>query len=98
MKQLKDVSRDAQVVAYCLFLMGRPTQVTFNRPHIIHPRTRAALDELASAGLLEVMDTSKLPRGAMGWQAVKGLRPMLDFKEQGIPAITKDESFPVTTE
>lgn len=99
MKTLSEVSRDAQTVAYCMFLMGPPVCLAFDRPHIIHPRTRAALDELTEAGLLEVMPSGVLPRGGAGWKAASHLCPLKDFRDQGIPRITSsDSSFPITTE
>lgn len=88
------LSRDAEIVAYALFLTGAPCQLIFNRPHIIHPRTRAALDELTQAGMLAAVDAKALTKGAMGWQATAEMGfPIRDLKPP-----TKAESFPVTTE
>lgn len=87
------LSRDAQVVAYCLFGFGPPTSLTFARPHIITPRALAALDELAAAGLITPMDPNLLPRGSRGWKATDKIgRPMRDFA-----APTDEDSFPITT-
>jgi len=99
MNNITQVSRDAQIVAYCLFLMGRPTSAMFHRPHIIHPRARCGLDELTSCGLLELVPASSLPRGSMGWKATEAMgMPMRDFEKFGIREITRDEAFPITTE
>jgi hypothetical protein len=99
MSKITEVSRDAQVVAYCLFCMGGPTSATFQRPHAIHQRTRAGLDELTMAGLLEPVDPKTLPRTAMGWKATEAMgMPMRDFDKFGIPAITEDDTFPITTD
>lgn len=90
----KSLSRDAEIVAYALFHTGKPSQVIFNRPHIMHSRTHAALDELTQAGMLKPIDARTLARGAMGWQATDKMGiPLRDLQ-----APTKDESFPVTTE
>jgi uncharacterized membrane protein len=90
----KPLSRDAEIVAYALFTTGTPSQVILNRPRIIHPRTRAALDELTKAGMLAAINAKMLARGAMGWLATAKMGvPMLDLK-----APTKAESLPVTTE
>ena len=60
----------------------------------MHSRTRAALDELTQAGMLEPIDARTLARGAMGWQATDKMGiPMRDLK-----APTKEESFSITTE
>ena len=88
------LSRDAETVAHALFPTGAPCQLIFNRPHIIHPRTRAALNELTQAGMLAAVDAKELAKGAMGWQATAKMGfPIRDLKRP-----TKAESFPVTTE
>lgn len=88
------LSRDAEIVANALFPTGAPCELIFNRPHIIHPRTRAALDELTQAGMLAPIDAKTLASGAMGWQATAKMGfPIRDLKR-----VTKAESFPVTTE
>lgn len=88
------LSRDAQIVAYCMFGFGEKAELTFNRPHIIHPRTQTALDEMVKAGMLVPMDAATLPPGALGWKATALMgNPMEDF-----PAPKKGEGFPITTE
>lgn len=77
------LSRDAEIVACALFTTGRPSQVIFNRPHIIHPRTRAALDELTKAGMLIPVGSKELAKGAMGWQATDKIGfPLRDLKHR----------------
>lgn len=95
MSKITEVSRDAQVVAYGLFLTGRPQSLSFKRPHIIHPRTKAALDELTEGGFLERMDH----HDAAMWRATEKLgMPMRDFPNLKIKVPTKADSFPITTE
>jgi hypothetical protein len=93
-EDVKALSDDAVAIARGLFAMGVPgSTVSFRRPHIIHPRTLAALEELTKAGFLVSMDKDDLPRGARGWAATKLMdRPMSKF-----PAV-KDGKFPITTE
>lgn len=58
------ISRDAEIVALCVFGFGTSTKLTFQRPHVIHPRMRAGLDDLVAAGMLTVSED----RGAKTWQ------------------------------
>jgi hypothetical protein len=44
------VSRDAQMLAMCLFAFGEKASVNFKSPHRISPRAKAALDELVGLG------------------------------------------------
>lgn len=88
------ISRDAEIVLSCLFMMGKPTKLQFARPHIIHPRTKAALDELTAAGLIDVMPAKELPKGTAGWTGNdKTLQACKGFKRP-----TAEESFPITAE
>lgn len=89
---MSELSEDAKAIAFGLFMTGYPQSLTFRRPHIIHPRTLAALKELTKAGMLREISPADLPKGAQGWQATK---------EMGRPkrvALTKANSWPVTTE
>lgn len=88
------ISRDAEIVLSCLFMMGRPTKLQFARPNIIHPRTKAALEELTNAGLIDTMPAKELPKGSAGWQGNNNTLAAC----QGIKRPSKDESFPITTE
>lgn len=93
---MSKISRDAEVVAYCLFGMPMSANhsVTFQRPHIIHPRTRAAFDELTAAGMLEPIPEAEIGRGTMGWRATKKMgRPWSLYAKP-----TEADSFPITTE
>ena len=88
------LTRDAEVVLYCLFGMGSLSSVTFARRHIIHPRALAAFEELASAGLIAPIDADVLPPGSKGWRGTyRTGNPWQDYAEP-----TTDESFPMTTE
>lgn len=90
----KELSRDAQIVAAGLFGLGSKASVSFQRPHIIHPRTRAAIEELKAAGMIEDLPAHKLARGAEGWRGTEKIGfPLADFKK-----MEESESFPITTE
>lgn len=93
-KDMPSLSRDAEVVLYCLFMFGGPTKVMFKRAHIIHPRTRAGMDELAAAGLVDVMPESEVGKDGAGWQGNANTRAA--WKACKKP--TDAESFPITTE
>lgn len=80
------ISRNAEVVAW--FFQTMPTTLKFMRPHVIHPGTRAALDELTAAGLLVV---TRDPRGPMEWKAAPSLGLLRKFRHP-----EKDEGFPLT--
>jgi hypothetical protein len=49
---IKQLSRDAQVAALTFFQTGKGNEATFNRKTIA-PRTKAALDELVTAGMVK---------------------------------------------
>lgn len=92
MKDRPKVSRDAEILAACLFPNGKMS-LTFKRPHIIHPRTFAALHELAAAGIVEPIPYDDLRDGSrVGWRVLTG-NNVLRYRK---PA--KAESFPITTE
>lgn len=82
--------RDAEIVARCVFAFGPSSKITFQRPHVIHPRMRAGLDALTDAGMLQV---TKDPRcEALTWQRLHAMgQPLKLFRAPG-----KDESFPFT--
>lgn len=87
---MAELSRDAEIVALCWFSIGGQTRLKFHRPHIIHPRMRAALDELTTAGILAREDD---PRGPKEWTPAIDMKFCRKFK-----APAKDESFPMTIE
>lgn len=85
------LSSDAHMVAGGLFMMGAPMLLSFKRPHIIHPRTLAALNELSEAGLLADAP-DEVQKGGKAWRALPEMgRPISWAKMTG-------ESWPVTTE
>lgn len=91
---MSTLSRDAQVVAYCLFGMGAVTTVTFDRSHVITPRAKTAFDELAKAGMIEPFDPNKLPVGHQGWKATLKIgHPWSELAEP-----TEHEVFPITSD
>jgi hypothetical protein len=64
------------------------TTLTFQRPHVIHPRMRAALDELTASGLLAVTED----RGAMSWAPTASMAPAA----MGFKLPSNAEGFPMT--
>lgn len=74
-----DLSKDAHAVAGGLFGLMAPGrgQVTFQTPSRIHSRTRAALDELVAAGLIEVGPTN--PPGGLEYTALGNFRPFMKW-------------------
>ncbi len=90
---LAGVSRDASIIAMCLFASGVKTELLFRRAHIIHPRTRAAIDELVKAGYA-VEKPDAAPKGGMAWRGTE----KLGFPLVEIVRPTKAEAFPITTE
>lgn len=84
------LSRDAEIVALCWFGIGGQTTIRFQRPRIIHPRMRAALDELTIAGILARADD---PRGPQEWKPAVDMKFSRKFKQ---PDAKKGESFSMT--
>ncbi|MDB5848252.1 MAG: hypothetical protein JWP29_2004 [Rhodoferax sp.] len=84
------LSKDAEGFAYSMWRIMSP-ELSFQRPHIIHPRTRAALDELTGAGLLTRTDDK---RGPMAWRPTDAMAiAVKKFRKPG-----PDVNFPMTTE
>ena len=84
-------TRDTEVIAYCYFGPMAQVSLRFQRPHIIHPRMRASLDELTAAGWLERIDDR---RGPITWKL------KIEFASLAgkFAAPKKGESFPMTLE
>jgi hypothetical protein len=83
-----NLSRDAEIVALCWFSIGDKMRIRFNRPHFIHPRMHAALNELTDKGILARTDDS---RGPKEWAAVSDMSFARRFKQP-----TKSERFAMT--
>ncbi len=87
---INDLSNDARMVAYALFSFGEKAKVNFDRAHVIHPRTRAGLDELAEHGFIVPLVAHT---GAAAWKGTENLgRPMFDVENP-----KELDSFPITT-
>lgn len=90
-----ELSVEAKVVAGVYWGVGGPfTEISFDRPWIIHPRMRKGLDELVDAGLLTVEKFNNVS-DKLVW------KPTPKMKTHG-PKVTlafiKAHSFPVTDE
>ena len=87
-----DLSQDARTIAAGFWsLDGVMTELTFARAHIIHPRARAALDELTAAGFLFRRDKRK---GSATWKPTSTMHPFA----RTLPRPTDADSFPMTRE
>jgi len=88
-----ELSTEAKVVYGAQFSFGL-TELSFNRPHIIHPRMRRGLDDLVAAGLL-TMEKFNEHSAKLLWkptEKLKANRPTVSMK------FIKANSFPITTE
>ena len=92
---MTDFSIEAQVVAGAFWGRLMPcTALSFERPWIIHPKTRKGLDELVEAGLLTMERFNKISDKLI-WKPTsrmeaEGPKPSIAFM--------KGNGFPVTTE
>ena len=84
------------MVAGCFWGMMMPrTELSFDRPWIIHPRTRKGLDELVEAGLLTVEKFDNPHSDKLIWKptprmGTEGPKPSMAFMQAN--------SFSITTE
>lgn len=89
-----ELSIEARVVIGAFWGVMPTDELSFQRPHIIHPRTRKGLDELVEAGMLTVERFNK-HSDTLVWKPtdkMKTDKPELDME------FLKENSFPVTTE
>lgn len=91
---MEALTRDEEIVAMTLFCHGTKTKLTFQRPHIIHPRTRTAIDGLLAKGMIETLPKDELAVGAEGWCGTEKIG--VPFRKFKMPE--KAESWPITTE
>lgn len=85
------MKRDTEIVAQSLFGLGKRSSVSFRRPHAIHPRTQAGIDELEEMGMIEKQPKGELPKGAVGYNATDKIGfPLHDFIKG-----SEEESFPI---
>lgn len=85
-----DLSRDARSLAYtqAIYASMGDAKITFHRPEKIHPRTKAALDELIADGWFR---EDWGPQGAVTYSAVEPrIFKALDFGEPD-----RADSFPL---
>lgn len=92
---MSDLSTEAKVVGATWW--GGPmmlTELSFDRPWIIHPKTRKGLDDLVAAGLLTVEKFNRVS-DKLVW---KPTDKMKTSPPKASLAFLKANSFPVTTE
>lgn len=85
-----ELTDDAVAIAASCWKMIERNTMTFGRPHLIHPRMRAALDELTKAGLLTAEADA---RGPMTWSPTPAMAaftrslemPDMDGTKDSIP-------------
>ena len=84
-----ELSEDALGIAYVYWNQLKTSELTFNRPRIIHTRMRAALNELTDIGYLIRTDDKS---GSMTWRPtpyflkVAQKIKLPDFKKLNFPA------------
>ncbi len=89
-----ELSIEAKCVAGSIFCAVPTDELSFERPWIIHPRTRKGLDDLVAAGLL-IMRTWNPYSAKVLWTQTDKLRENpLNISM----AFLKANSFPLTTE
>lgn len=91
-----ELSTEAKVVAGVHWGLLMTAQLSFARPHVIHPQMRAGLDELVEKGYLTVEKFNEIS-DKMVW---KPTAKMYDEKpgRNVSMAFVEANSFPVTTE
>lgn len=88
-----DLSIEAKVVAGTWWGVMNTSEVSFQRTHIIHPRTRKGLDELTSKGYLTADFYDGGKRGV--WRPTKKMK----VHNPRIPvSFVKEHGFPITDE
>ena len=89
-----ELSTEALVVCGAFWGVLPTSELSFERPHVIHPRTRKGLDDLVAAGFLTVERFNNIS-DKLVWkptERMKSERPKVSR------AFMKDNSFPVTTD
>lgn len=92
--EFEALSVEAKVVCGAFWGIMLTTELGFERPWIIHERTRKGLDELVAAGYLTVEKFNQYSDKLI-WKTTDKLRaelPRVSMK------FMKENSFPVTTE
>lgn len=90
MSEFDTLSTDAKVVIGAFFGILITSELTFNRPWIIAPRMRAALDELNTAGYLTAEPLNQMKHPPMVWRPTEKLK---NTDRQERAAISRDEDF-----
>ena len=91
---MNNLSIEARVVGTLFGMRGALTELSFDRPWIIHPRARKGLDELVEAGLLTVEPFNSVSEKLV-WRPTPRMRddgPRESFE------FLKANSFPMTRE
>lgn len=96
---MSDLSIEAKVICGTWWGVIGNSEVVFQRPWIIHPRTRKGLDELVEKGFLTVEQQS----AALVWKPTAKMhieRPAREIAltTAGFSAFMRENSFPITDE
>lgn len=93
--EFEALSPEAKTLVGAWWGVMMTTEVTFQRPWIIHPQARKGLDELVAAGYLSCEPLNQCENPPMGWKPTEKLKT-----EQ--PKVSRDfmkaNSFPITDE
>ncbi len=89
-----ELSTEAKVIIGAFWGIMPTSELSFARPHIIHPRARQGLDELVKTGMLTVEKFNKYS-DKLVW---KPTDKMKTNKPKVSKAFIKANSFPITTE
>lgn len=90
------LSVEARIIAGTLWTgYMSHTELSFRRPHIIHPKTRKGLDELVEAGLL-TMEKPDDHLDTLSWKPTPLM--VTDGPKRPSEAFMKRHTFPLTTE
>lgn len=87
----ENLSTEAKVVSGTFWGVIPVTELTFQRPHIIHPSARKGLNDLTAAGLLVFEDR----HGIAIWRPTERMKASPPKVSQ---EFIKRNSFPITTE
>lgn len=71
------------------------SEVTFQRPHVIHPRTRQGLDALVAAGYLTVEPLNRHKDSPLTWKPTAKLR---SERPKVSRAFMEQNTFPIKIE
>ena len=90
------LSKEAKVCVGAWWSVMMTGELKFQRPHIIHPRTRKGLDELVDKGFLTVEKFNDIS-DALVWKPTDKMRDKSQRPKVSMDFV-KEHGFPITTE